>query len=78
MWDDVQNSVVFYQGNVVDGRLSELNVIETHIPDLTISPLERELNHFIESVVNRTQPKSDANNAITVAKLIDEIATYLH
>jgi len=78
VWDDVQNSVVFYQGNVVDGRLSELNVTETHIPDLTISPLERELNHFIESVVNRTQPKSDANNAITVAKLIDEIATYLH
>lgn len=77
MWDDVQNSVVFYQGSVVDGRLSELTIIETHTPDLTISPLERELDHFIESVINRTTPKSDVNNAITVAKLIDELATYL-
>lgn len=77
IWDDVQNSVTFYKGTVVDGRLTDLTITESHTPDLTVTPLERELNHFIDCVVNRTTPKSDVNNAITVAKLIDEVSTYL-
>ena len=77
IWDDSANFVKIFNGTVVDGRLTELTITEEHIPDLSVTPLERELNHFIDCVVNRTTPKSDVKNAITVAKLIDEVSTYL-
>ena len=77
IWDDSANFVKIFNGTVVDGRLTELTITEEHVPDLSVTPLERELNHFIDCVVNRTTPKSDVKNAITVAKLIDEVSTYL-
>jgi len=77
VWDDTINMVSVYAGTVEDKKLTELSVLECLTPDMSVSPLEREINHFIDCVVTRNTPLSDVNNAIEVATLIDEVATYL-
>lgn len=76
VWDDTINMVSVYTGTVDGRRLTDLEV-ECLTPDMTVSPLEREINHFIDCVNTRYTPLSDVKNAIEVATLIDEVATYL-
>ena len=73
IWDDVTNRVNLYQGTVVEKKLSELSLIESYTPDLSKSPLQLELEHFINCVSTRTTPKSDVDNAIAVAKVVDDV-----
>jgi predicted dehydrogenase len=74
VWDDAKNTVDIYLGTVQDRRLTGLFMPgTTHIPDLTVSPLESELNHFIDCVINRSQPRTDINNAFAVAKVLDDV-----
>jgi len=77
VWDDVINMVSIYQGTVEDKKLTELTVLDCLTPDMSVTPLEREIDHFIDCVVTRNTPRSDVNNAIEVASLLDEVATYL-
>jgi predicted dehydrogenase len=72
VWDDVNNQVHVFGGTVNERRLSELEE-EVYIPDLTVTPLELELNHFVDCVVHRRQPKTDINNALAVAKILDAV-----
>jgi predicted dehydrogenase len=41
------------------------------------NPLRNELEEFVNSVKNNTQPYTDVNNAITVAKNLDLLAERL-
>jgi predicted dehydrogenase len=77
VWDDVANRVDLYQGTVNDRRLSELTLVDSYTPDLTASPLQLELEHFIDCVNTRSTPKSDVNNAIAVAKVVDAVVAQL-
>ena len=72
VWDDVLNQVHVFKGTVNERRLTELGE-EIYIPDLTVTPLQRELDHFIDCVIHRRQPKSDVNNALAVAKILDAV-----
>ena len=72
VWDDVANQVHVFEGSVTERRLSELDE-EVYIPDLTVTPLELELNHFIDCVITREQPKTDVKNALAVAKILDVV-----
>jgi len=76
VWDDVANQVHVFEGQVTGNRLTELDE-EIYIPDLTTTPLELELNHFIDCVVNRQTPKTDVNNALAVAKILDAVRVRL-
>jgi len=76
VWDDTINMVSIYRGTVNDKRLTDLEV-ECLTPDMSISPLEREINHFIDCLVTRNTPRSDVNNAIEVASLLDDVAKYI-
>lgn len=78
VWDDVTNCVDLYQGTVNERRLSELMIVESYIPDLTKSPLQLELEHFIDCVNTRTTPKSDVENAIAVSRVIDAVVDRLN
>jgi predicted dehydrogenase len=78
VWDDVTNRVDLYQGTVNERRLSELTVVESYTPDLTKSPLQLELEHFIDCVNTRSTPKSDVENAIAVARVVDAVADQLN
>jgi predicted dehydrogenase len=72
VWDDAANQVHVFTGTVNERRLTELEE-EVYIPDLTVTPLELELNHFIECVTYRRQPRTDVNNALAVAKILDAV-----
>jgi predicted dehydrogenase len=76
VWDDAANQVHVFEGLVNARRLSNLEE-EVYIPDLTVTPLQRELNHFIECVTTRQQPKTDVNNALAVAKILDAVQEQL-
>jgi predicted dehydrogenase len=76
VWDDAANQVHIFEGLVNARRLSNLEE-EIYIPDLTVTPLQRELNHFIECVTTRQQPKTDVNNALAVAKILDAVQEQL-
>lgn len=74
VWDDAKNTVDILLGTVKERRLTGLYIEEqTHTPDLTISPLQRELHHFVQCVLNRKQPQTDINNAFAVAKILDAV-----
>jgi predicted dehydrogenase len=77
VWDDVANCVDLYQGTVIDCKLTELKLDESYIPDLNKSPLQLELEHFIDCVTTRKTPKSDVDNAIAVAKVVDAVVDRL-
>jgi predicted dehydrogenase len=72
VWDDAVNQVHVFAGKVNERRLTELEE-EVYIPDLTVTPLELELNHFVDCVIHRRQPKTDINNALAVAKILDAV-----
>ena len=72
VWDDAANQVHVFAGKVNERRLTELEE-EVYIPDLTVTPLELELNHFVDCVIHRRQPKTDVNNALAVAKILDAV-----
>lgn len=77
VWDDVANRVDLYTGTVNERRLSDLVLAESYTPDLTKSPLQLELEHFIDCVATRITPKSDVDNAISVAKVVDAVVAEL-
>jgi predicted dehydrogenase len=76
VWDDVTNQVHVFEGQVTGNRLTELDE-EIYIPDLTVTPLELELNHFIDCIMTRQQPKTDDKNALEVAKILDAVRVRL-
>jgi predicted dehydrogenase len=76
IWDDATNQVHVFQGKVNERRLSELEE-EIYIPDLSVTPLELELNHFVECVISKQQPKTDVKNALAVAKILDAVQEQL-
>ena len=77
VWDDVTNRVDLYTGTVNERRLTDLVLTESYTPDLTKSPLQLELEHFINCVDTRSTPKSDVDNAIAVAKVVDAVVAHL-
>lgn len=79
IWDDTKNTVEILLGQVNERRLTNLSALcETHNPDLSVSPLQLELGHFIECVASRKQPLTDINNALRVAKSLDAVQTHLN
>ena len=76
VWDDVTNQVHVFEGQVTGNRLTELGE-EIYIPDLTTTPLELELNHFVDCIMTRQQPKTDVKNALAVAKILDAVRVRL-
>jgi len=76
VWDDALNQVHIFGGKVDGRRLSQLDE-KVYIPDLTVTPLELELNHFIDCVINRKTPKTDSKNALAVAKILDAVQARL-
>ena len=77
VWDDVTNQVHVFEGQVNGRRLAPLEE-EIYIPDLTATPLELELNHFVDCVMTRQQPKTDVKNALEVAKILDAVQARLN
>jgi len=76
VWDDAVNQVHVFAGKVNERRLSELEE-EIYVPDLSVTPLELEMDHFVACVVTRQRPKTDVKNALVVAKILDAVKEQL-
>jgi predicted dehydrogenase len=76
VWDDTNNQVTVYTGAVSDGKLSQLTR-QDYTVNLTVTPLEAEVNHFIECVQSRQQPWTGCDNAIAVADILDAVTQCL-
>ena len=76
IWDDTANIVEVFQGHVKDRRLTELTST-MQLLDTTPTPLQLELNHFVECVITRQQPRTDVNNALDVARILDGVQELL-
>lgn len=78
IWDDAKNTVEILTGEVNQRRLTELSALgPVHRPDLTITPLQHELSHFVECIATRQKPLTDINNALLVAKILDAVQALL-
>lgn len=77
IWDDVTNEVAIFKGTVQNRRLSETTK-EILSPNMTVSPLERELAHFINCVIERKQPLTGIQNALDVATVLDVVQERLN
>jgi len=76
VWDDALNQVHVFAGKVNERRLSELEE-EIYVPDLSVTPLELEMDHFVACVITRQRPKTDVKNALAVAKILDAVKEQL-
>ena len=72
VWDQDQNTVTHYLNRITDNRA--VAVLPTvYIYDYDKSPLEYELEHFLNCVKTRTQASTDVNSALAVADVVERV-----
>jgi len=76
VWDEDSKQVVVFAGKM-DGDYPVREVATRVINYTGPSPLENELAHFVDCVKTRKTPRTDVNNAVQVAEVLDAAAGYL-
>ena len=72
VWDEDLKTITINQGRM-DGKYPVKEVITDTIEYEGASPLHNELAHFVECCENRVQPRTDVNNALSVARALDQV-----
>ena len=76
VWDQDQNTVTHYLNRITDNRAIAVSPT-VYIYDYDKSPLEYELEHFINCVECRKQPSTNINSALAVADTVDQVKNLL-
>jgi predicted dehydrogenase len=76
VWDQDQNTVTHYLNRITDNRAVAVSP-SVFIYDYDKSPLEYELEHFLNCVKTRTQASTDVNSALAVADVVERVKTLL-
>lgn len=76
VWDQDQNTVTHYLNRITDNRAVAVSP-NVFIYDYDKSPLEYELEHFLNCVKTRTQASTDVNSALAVADVVERVKTLL-
>lgn len=76
VWNQDTNQVVLCNNRIGDNRAVEGNTVVFDYED-ELSPLEHELQHWVNCVKHRTQPLTGINEAFNVAVAIDRVHTVL-
>ena len=71
VWDEDKKSIEIHYNSVVDRRLNSTQENEIIVSDQDKEPLAAELEHFLDCVTTRNNPKTDLNSALTIAYAID-------
>lgn len=74
IWDSDAETLTVTNHNKLENNRLNKDIQTQVIPYTGNTPLENELQHFIHCVDTRETPKTDINNAIDVARTIDQIA----
>ena len=72
VWDQDQNTVTHYLNRITDNRAVAVSP-NVFIYSYDKSPLEYELEHFVNCVKTRTQPSTDVNSALAVADVVERV-----
>ena len=72
VWDEDLKNITVYQGRL-DGKYPVKEVVTDVFAYQGPSPLHNELAHFVECCEKRLQPRTDVNNALSVAKALDQV-----
>lgn len=72
VWDQDQNTVTHYLNRITDNRAIAVSPT-VYIYDYDKSPLEYELEHFLNCVKTRTQASTDVNSALAVADVVERV-----
>ena len=76
VWDQNENTVTHYLNRITDNRAIAVSPT-VYIYDYDKSPLEYELEHFINCVECRKQPSTNINSALAVADTVDQVKNLL-
>ena len=76
VWDQDQNTVTHYLNRITDNRAIAVSP-NVFIYDYDKSPLEYELEHFLNCVKTRTQASTGINSALAVAGTVDQVKNLL-
>jgi len=76
VWDEDLKTITVYRGRM-DGKYPVKEVVTDTLEYEGASPLHNELAHFIECCEQRKQPRTDVNNALAVARTLDQVANLL-
>lgn len=71
-WNQDTNQVVIHNNRIIQNSAEEGNVVEFDYED-KLTPLEHELQHWIDCVRDRKQPSSGLREAFDVAVTIDRV-----
>ena len=72
VWDQDQNTVTHYLNRITDNRAVAVSP-NVFIYSYDKSPLEYELDHFLNCVKTRTQASTDVNSALAVADVVERV-----
>lgn len=76
VWDQDANTVTHYRNSVENNR--SIAVTPTvYVYDYDMSPLEYELQHYLNCVKTRTQASTGIDSALAVADVIESVKTLL-
>jgi predicted dehydrogenase len=76
VWDQNQNIVTHYLNRITNNRAIAVSPT-VYIYDYDKSPLEYELEHFINCVESRKEPITNINSASMVAETVDQVKNLL-
>ena len=76
VWDQDQNTVTHYLNRITDNRAIAVSP-NVFIYDYDKSPLEYELEHFLNCIKTRTQASTGINSALAVADTVDQVKNLL-
>ena len=76
VWDQDQNTVTHYLNRITDNRAIAVSPV-VYIYDYDKSPLEYELEHFLNCVKTRTQASTGVDSALAVADVVERVKSLL-
>ena len=77
IWDQDANTVTVAKNKIVDRRAITDDKPVTHAYSALYTPLECELQHWVNCCKTRQEPKSGLHRALKVARVIDAVKTKL-
>lgn len=73
-WDDIKNTWTF-QANYMNGKYQEQNSNMNYKiePSKTFTPVENEIQHFINCIENDLEPKTGSDHSLRVTHVVDHL-----
>jgi predicted dehydrogenase len=73
-WDDVENTWTF-EANYMSGKYQEQNPSQNYkvAPNRTFTPVENEIQHFINCIENNIEPITGSDHALRVTHIVNHL-----